>query len=61
MGKEADQFDKKCVFNLNLKGDNDGQFLMSSGMLFQILGAATLKAHEPKVVEQKGFSEVVGS
>ncbi len=28
---------------------------MSSGVLFQILGAATLKAREPKVVEQKGI------
>ena len=55
MGKEADQFEKKCVFNLDLKDDNDGQFLMSSGMLFQILGTATLKAREPKVVEQKGI------
>ncbi len=34
MGKEADQFEKKCVFNLDLKDDNDGQFLMSSGMFF---------------------------
>ena len=42
------QFEKQCVFNLDLKDNNDGEFLMSSGMLFQILGAATLKAREPK-------------
>ncbi len=47
MGSDG-QFEKKYIFNLDLKDDNDEEFLMSSEMLFQNFGAATPKPHEPK-------------